>query len=273
MRVMPADSGSSRRKAQDLVQWILDQALDGIGPLPSASDLAHDYKGQPYANDAERVQALIRWAVAKNAGTGFVTGLGGVLTLPVTIPGSLAASLAIQAPMVAAIAEIYRHDFKDDRVRTAILLCTIGTAMEDVAKQAGVTLGGKAAMEVLKKVPGKVLIDINKRVGFRLLTKFGERGVLNLAKLVPLVGGAVGGTFDGATCYLVGQAADRAFRKTADTTGIDARIDTAVAALQAHIDTRTRELEVQLTKRLVGMLFAGIAGAVVATVAIMWLLG
>ncbi len=59
------------------------------------------------------------------------------------------------------------------------------------------------------------------------------------AKLVPLAGGAAGGTFDGATCYLVGQAADRAFRQTADTTGIDARIDTAVAALQTRIDIRT----------------------------------
>ena len=280
---MPADSGK-RAKAQALVQWILDQALDGIGPLRSASELADDYKSQPYANDAERVQALIRWTVAKNAGTGFVTGLGGALTLPVTIPGSLAASLAIQAPMVAAIAEIYGHDSKDDRVRTAILLCTIGTAMEEVAKKAGVTLGGKAAIEALKNVSGKVLIDINKRVGFRLLTKFGERGVVNLVRLVPLVGGAVGGTFDGATCYLVGQAADRAFRRTADATGIDARIDTAVAVLQAHIDTaivavqadgdtRTRELEVRLTRRMVGLLLTGIAGAVAATVAIMWLLG
>lgn len=110
--------------------------------------------------------------------------------MPVTIPGSLATSL--QAPMVAAIAEIYGHDSKSEQVRAAILLCMIGTAMEDVAKQAGVTLGGKAVIQILRNVQGKVLIDINKRVGFRLLTKFGERGVLNLAKLVPLVGGAVG---------------------------------------------------------------------------------
>ena len=177
-----ADSARIANVAQDLVRWILDQALDGIGPLPSASDLANDYRRQSYPNDAERVQALIRWAVAKNAATGFVTGLGGVLTLPVAIPGSLAASLAIQAPMVAAIAEIYGHDSKDDQVRTAILLCMIGTAMEDVVKQAGVTLGGKAAIKGLKKIPGKVLIEINKRVGFRLLTKFGEKGVVNLAK-------------------------------------------------------------------------------------------
>ncbi len=227
-----ADSTKLETVAQDLVRWILDQALDGIGPLPSASDLANDYKRQPYANDAERVQALIKWAVAKNSAVGFATGLGGVLALPVAIPGSLAASLAIQAPMVAAIAEIYGHDPKDDQVRTTILLCMIGTAMEDVVKQAGVTLGGKVAIEGLKMIPGRVLIEINKRVGFRLLTKFGERGVVNLAKLVPLVGGAVGGAFDGAACYVVGQAADGAFRPTAGEHGIDA--ETWESALDSY---------------------------------------
>lgn len=207
-----ADSAKLANYAQDLVRRILDHALDGVGSLPSASDLASNYRHQSYPNDAERVQALIRWAVAKNTATGFVTGLGGMLTLPVAIPGSLAASLAIQACMVGAIAEIYGHDSKDDRVQTAILLCMIGTAVEGVVKPAGVALGGKAAIEGLKKVPGKVLIEINKRVGFRLLTKFGEKGVVNLAKLIPLVGGVVGGTFDGVTCYMVGQAADATFR-------------------------------------------------------------
>lgn len=219
--VRSVDSEQRAAAAQDLVRWILDQALDGVGPLPSASDLAAEYRRQPYGSNAERVQGLIRWAVAKNAATGFMTGLGGVLTLPIAIPASLGASLAIQVPMVGAIAELYGHDSKHDRVRTAILLCMIGTAMEDVVKAAGVKVGGKVAIEGLKKIPGKVLIEINKRVGFRLLTKFGERGVVNLAKLVPLVGGAVGGTFDGATCYMAGQAADMAFRPS----GVDHTVD------------------------------------------------
>ncbi len=62
------------------------------------------------------------------------------------------------------------------------------------------------------KIPGRALIALNKRVGFRLMTKFGEKGVVNLARLVPLAGGVVGATFDGTACYLVGQAADRHFR-------------------------------------------------------------
>ena len=103
---------------------------------------------------------------------------------------------------------------RDDPVRTAMLLCMLGNAMEDVVRQAGVVVGGKVAIKMLKKIPGKALIEINKRVGFRLLTKFGTKGVVNLAKLVPLVGGAVGGTFDGMTCYFAGRAADKCFRPT-----------------------------------------------------------
>ena len=236
------ESGKPAETTQDLVRWILDQALNGIGPLPSASKLADEYKCQPYANDTERVQGLIRWTVAKNAGTGVVTGLGGMLTLPVSIPAALAASLAIQAPMVAAIAEIYGHDSKDDKVQTAILLCMVGVAMEDVVKEAGVKLGGKVALEALKKIPGPVLIKINKAVGFRLLTKFGEKGVVNLVKFVPFLGGVLGGTFDGMACYMAGQAADRVFRPMAAEQGLEAKIETAVSALEA----RTTRFEARL---------------------------
>ena len=156
------ESSKVGKAGQDLVGWILDHAVGGIGKWSSASDLADEYKRKPYRSDAERVQAVIRSAVAKNAATGFATGLGGVLTLPVAIPTSLAASLAIQARMVAAIAEIHGHDSKDDQVQTAILLCMLGTAMEDVVKQAGVTLGGKVAISG-RPVPTILRIRISIR--------------------------------------------------------------------------------------------------------------
>lgn len=183
--------------------------------MPSASDLADEYRRGTYATDAKRVQALIRWATAKNAATGFLTGLGGALVLPVAVPSSLAASLTIQASMVAAIAELYGHDSKEERVRTAIVLCMLGSGLEDATKHAAVVAGQRLAIESLKVLPGSVLIEINKRLGFRLLTKFGTKGVVNLVKLVPIVGGVVGGAFDGTTCYTVGRLADRIFRPAA----------------------------------------------------------
>ena len=212
---------------QRTLDQVLDHALNGIGPLPSAADLAGEYRRRTYKSDAGRVRALIRWATAKNAATGFVTGLGGLLALPVAVPSSLAASLAIQASMVAAIAEVYGHDSKDDRVRTTILLCMLGNGLQDVTKHAAVVTGQKIAIESLKALPGKVLIEINKKLGFRLLTKFGQKGVVNLAKLVPVVGGVVGGAFDGTTCYTVGRLADRVFRPTARNE-VGAKVETSV---------------------------------------------
>ena len=43
----------------------------------------------------------------------------------------------------------------------------------------------------MKKVPGALLVKINQQVGFRLVTKFGEKGIINLCKLVPFVGGGI----------------------------------------------------------------------------------
>ncbi len=59
-------------------------------------------------------------------------------------------------------------------------------------------------MEVIKRV--------NRAVGFRLLTKFGQTGVVNFGKAIPLVGGAVGATFvGGAVTLAAGKVAKSLF--------------------------------------------------------------
>lgn len=64
---------------------------------------------------------------------------------------------------------------------------------------------------LLQQIPGKVFIEINKRVGFRLITKAGEKGVVNVAKMVLLVGGVVGAGFDGYFVNGCGKAAQALF--------------------------------------------------------------
>ena len=53
-------------------------------------------------------------------------------------------------------------------------------------------MAGKAGIAALRKAPAKVLIKINQQVGFRLITKFGEKGVINLWKLVPIAASGIG---------------------------------------------------------------------------------
>ena len=62
-----------------------------------------------------------------------------------------------------------------------------------------------------KNRSGKTIVAINQKVGFRLITKFGEKGAVNLGKAVPLVGGIIGATFDSVTTNTVGNIARNTF--------------------------------------------------------------
>ncbi|MEW6297639.1 MAG: hypothetical protein AB1671_07855 [Thermodesulfobacteriota bacterium] len=77
-------------------------------------------------------------------------------------------------------------------MRTFVVACLVGDALKDIAKGAGIQIGKGLTKSLINQIPGKVLIEINKKVGFRLITKAGEKGAINLVKRVPFVGGIVG---------------------------------------------------------------------------------
>lgn len=52
-----------------------------------------------------------------------------------------------------------------------------------------------------------MLKTINQTVGFRLLTKSVSTGLINLTKMVPLLGGFIRGTFDAVTTNAIGNQA------------------------------------------------------------------
>lgn len=57
-----------------------------------------------------------------------------------------------------------------------------------------------------------MLKEINKKVGFRVITKAGEKGTVNLMKVVPIVGGVVGAGFDGVFINSCGKTAKIIFK-------------------------------------------------------------
>jgi hypothetical protein len=61
-------------------------------------------------------------------------------------------------------------------------------------------------------VPGRALVEVNKRIGLQLLTKAGGRSIAQFPKLIPVVGGVVGGAFDAVVCRMVGRTAKSLFR-------------------------------------------------------------
>lgn len=186
--------------------WAYSKAISKIPLVGSAKELAEDYQkaGRSVHSCVDR---LIRWQCAKTAHNGFWLGLPGSILAGVTIPGDIVQSMYVQLRMVAAIAHLYGHDMHSDQVRTCALVCLCGSKATDVLAATGIKVGQKLALNAIKAVPGKVLIEINKKVGMRLFTKFGEKGIINLGKFIPIAGGVFSAAANGFGTIAVGKAA------------------------------------------------------------------
>jgi len=196
-----------------LATYLLEQGIRGLGPLSSAESLAAEYMGDgKYHDDDARVAALVKWETAKNFTTGFVTGLGGFITLPVAIPSALAASWVVQARMAGAIARIYGHDLESERVRTKILLSLAGDVAREAMKDLGLKVGDKLTQRAVEQIPGRLLVEVNKQMAAKLVAQVGQRVVLRFPRAVPVLGGFVGGSLDAVVCRKVGRTAKTLFR-------------------------------------------------------------
>jgi len=195
------------------VKWAYDQALSGVGKagIESVDELAEGYLSQSGSLES-KVDSLIRWQVAKASSAGFVTGLGGFTTMPVTLPANLTSVIFIQLRMIAAIARMGGLNPHDDRVRTLAFACLAGNStITEAMKQAGVLIGRKLTQAAIERISAEILKKINQAIGFRLVTKFGQTGAVNLGKAIPIVGGIVSGSFDGVSTRVVGKVAKKAF--------------------------------------------------------------
>src|SRR5690606_37311924 len=96
---------------------------------------------------------LARGTLIRGGIGGFLTGLGGFVTMPVSLPVNLAEFYIQAVRMVAAIAHLRGYDLDDERIRTAVLLTMVGSDSDEVLRKAGMTSasGGLARM-ALKNV-------------------------------------------------------------------------------------------------------------------------
>ena len=171
----------SEAKAGKILDAVYEKALNGI-PMVSRSvdEIANDY-------------------------------LGGIITLPVTIPANIGSVMYVQMRMIAAIAKMGGYDVNSDQVQTLVYMCLTGSTIADIVKETGIQIGTKSLTAAIKKIPGAALTKINQKIGFRFLTKFGEKGAINLGKLVPIAGGLIGGGVDIASTIVISRNAIRIF--------------------------------------------------------------
>jgi hypothetical protein len=200
----------TQEQIQNVLSVCYEKALVGLPTSKGVIELANDYQSK-YETHQIAANKMVANQIIKCGASGFITGLGGLITLPVAIPANVASVLYIHLRMIATIAYLGGYDPKDDAVQTMVYLCLTGKTATEFIKQAGIKVGNRTALNALKKLPGKVLIDINKRVGMRLFTKFGKTGVVNLVKAVPLAGGLIGAGFDAVSTQIIAKQAIKMF--------------------------------------------------------------
>lgn len=204
---IPIDEESAGK----VLDTIYKSALDGVPKVSrSVDEMVADYMDKAKSPD-EAAKALAKCQVMKCGTSGFVTGLGGLITLPVVIPANIGSVMYVQMRMIACIAKMGGYDVTSDQVQTMVYMCLTGTTASDLVKMGLIKAGQKSLEAAFKKIPGAALVKINQKIGFRLLTKFGEKGVINLGKMIPLVGGVIGGGMDVASTSIIAKNAIRMF--------------------------------------------------------------
>jgi hypothetical protein len=223
---------TTAEKASGQLLKLVSKVIDtGVGPLTGSITWAEDrlarvqgtrYEpnalptrrvGADQRDDVEKaIKRLIVESVEAASVNGFVTGLGGFIVMPVTVPANMAGALVINARLTAAIAYLRGYDPKDPHVRTVATLIAVGSNAQQIVKTFGIAAGAKVAIQAIKKLPIMVIRDINKKAGFMLLAKYGsKRALVTLAKGVPLVGGVIGGAVDATMTSVVGRTARAMF--------------------------------------------------------------
>ena len=180
------------------LDWAYSKAVVGLTGVDSAYDLGNSYLHQD-GTLSQQVDSLIKWQVAKAATSGFVTGLGGVMIMPLTVPANIASVIYVQIRMIAAIAYMGGHDIRDDRVKSLVYICMVGNGAKELLKDVSIKASEKLISKTIEKVSAK------------LAAKAGEKGVTSLGKAVPVIGGVVGGSYDAISTRVVGKVAKRIF--------------------------------------------------------------
>jgi len=144
----------------------------------------------------------------KNGLVGAATGIGGLITLPVTVPADLIASWKIQIALAFTIAYIFGQTSDTTDLKTDIYLILAGSSASEALKKVGVeTIKAVTKKAIQKNITREVMKKIWKIIPQKIITKAGEKSLLSFMKMVPIAGAPVGFAFDYFSTRIVGNFA------------------------------------------------------------------
>lgn len=219
----PKDQGFIGNNAAKLVENLLDTGIEGKGPFDSAATVAAAALKKSNGNVDQAVDSVVNSHLKLAAAGGFVTGIGGFITLPISLPANVLGFYLLATRMTGAIASLRGHDITQQQIRTAVLLTLVGADAADLLAKAGmVSPTGRLTNLAAQRLPGPALMVVNKAVGFRLLSTAGKKTFSRFGRNVPLIGGVVGAGLDG---WLLKRISENARREFLTATSATAQIE------------------------------------------------
>lgn len=162
----------------------------------------------PGINNEQLAKKIISRKSLKAGGIGAAFNVGGLITMPFTMPANLYYCFKIHARMVLAVAYVYGWDIRSESTTTDILLVMAGNAGINALRKAGIKVGEEFAKKAVQKfVTREVMKRINKILSRKIITKAGERSLTSFVKLVPIVAAPIGGGFDYFGTLAIGKVA------------------------------------------------------------------
>lgn len=148
-------------------------------------------------------QEMIYWESIKAGSSGFLSGIGGVVALPVLMPLNITSVLFLQTRLVAAIACIGKHNLADERIRALAGLCLCGNAAKLLLQELAIQTMERWTTVVTQQIVEKTLLIMAARTGMGAGSQ--------LIRLIPLAGGVVNGAVDIASTRTIGHIACTTF--------------------------------------------------------------
>jgi hypothetical protein len=233
--VDPAAGGPLNHLANAFVGRLLDFGIDGLSRFDSSSEVVARAR-RKHGDDVEAaVSDVVSQHVRLAGAGGFLTGVGGLLTMPVGLPANVLAFYTVGTRMVAAVAELRGYDVTGKGTRSAVLLSLVGADADDILQKAGLSTvagmsgSGRLATMAASRLPRAAAMMVNKAVGFRLLTAVGGRALGRVVRCVPVAGGIIGAGLDGLLMKRIADHARSEFVPRAAVQPVDLEADVVPA--------------------------------------------
>jgi len=194
--------------ASQFMKQIFDIAINGRGPFNGAVEMANRQRVAHSNNAGPAVDTLIEQHVRLAGGQGFVTGLGGIATMVVTLPANVTGLTIVQARLVAAIAHLHGYDLASLKVRTAVAAVLLGPdgVQDQISK--GRLPSRPLAIATAPVFDGPLADTVLNMVGAALTARLGGKHLgASFARKIPLLGGGIGMVADGYSTYTIGRYA------------------------------------------------------------------